>query len=198
MEYKATKEFAKEMDHNDPLEKYRNSFHFPKHSSGEEAIYLCGNSLGLQPKSAKKHIEAVLDDWRNLGVKGHFGYGPDEIIIEEGKITGLRVKKVLSIFDEDKRFNPKYDESDKIVIEATQVYIATGQMPEYAFFDEAMLEQVEITRGQVQVGKLGQFSSFPWLFAGGDIVQGPDIITGVANGHDAADGIDKYIRAKNK
>ncbi len=72
MEYKATKEFAKEMDHNDPLEKYRNSFHFPKHSSGEEAIYLCGNSLGLQPKSAKKHIEAVLDDWRNLGVKGHF------------------------------------------------------------------------------------------------------------------------------
>ncbi len=72
MEYKATKEFAKEMDQNDPLEKYRNSFYFPEHSSGEEAIYLCGNSLGLQPKSAKKHIEAVLDDWRNLGVKGHF------------------------------------------------------------------------------------------------------------------------------
>ena len=72
MEYKATKEFAKEMDQNDPLEKYRNSFHFPEHRSGEEAIYLCGNSLGLQPKSAKKHIEAVLDDWRNLGVKGHF------------------------------------------------------------------------------------------------------------------------------
>ena len=72
MEYKATKEFAKEMDQNDPLEKYRNSFYFPEHRSGEEAIYLCGNSLGLQPKSAKKHIEAVLDDWRNLGVKGHF------------------------------------------------------------------------------------------------------------------------------
>jgi len=72
MEYKATKEFAKEMDQNDPLEKYRNSFYFPEHRSGEQAIYLCGNSLGLQPKSAKKHIEAVLDDWRNLGVKGHF------------------------------------------------------------------------------------------------------------------------------
>ena len=72
MEYKDTKEFAKEMDQNDPLEKYRNSFYFPEHRSGEEAIYLCGNSLGLQPKSAKKHIEAVLDDWRNLGVKGHF------------------------------------------------------------------------------------------------------------------------------
>ena len=65
MEYKATKEFAKEMDQNDPLEKYRNSFHFPENRSGEEAIYLCGNSLGLQPKSAKKHIDAVLDDWRN-------------------------------------------------------------------------------------------------------------------------------------
>ena len=139
-----------------------------------------------------------LEEGTEEGVKGHFGYGPDEIIIENGKIAGLRVKKVLSIFDEDGKFNPKYDETDKFVIEATQVYIATGQMPEYAFFDEAMLEQVEIASGQVQVGKAGQFSSFPWLFAGGDIVQGPDIITGVANGHDAADGIDAYIRAKNK
>ncbi|MCD6322660.1 MAG: FAD-dependent oxidoreductase [Clostridiales bacterium] len=139
-----------------------------------------------------------LEEGTEEGIKGYFGYGPDEIIIENGKITGLRVKKVLSIFDEAGKFNPKYDEADKFVIEATQVYIATGQMPEYAFFDEAMLEQVEIARGKVKVGKHGQFSSFPWLFAGGDIVQGPDIITGVANGHDAADGIDIYIRAKNK
>ena len=139
-----------------------------------------------------------LEEGEEEGVKGHFGYGPDEIIIEDGKITGLRVKKVVSIFDEDGSFDPKYDDSDSYVIEGTQVYIATGQMPEYAFFDEAMLEQVEIARGQVKVGEKGQFGSFPWLFAGGDIVQGPDIITGVANGHDAAEGIDAFIRQKNK
>lgn len=139
-----------------------------------------------------------LEEGTEEGVKGHFGYGPDEIIIEDGKITGLKVKKVVSIFDENGGFSPVYDESDSFVIEASQVYIATGQMPEYAFFDEAMMEQVEIVRGKVQVGKYGQFSSFPWLFAGGDIVQGPDIITGVANGHDAAEGIDAYLRSLNK
>jgi kynureninase len=72
MKYLNTEEFALKMDHSDPLKKYRHEFYFPKHSNGEEAIYLCGNSLGLQPKSAKSHIDAVLDDWRDLGVKGHF------------------------------------------------------------------------------------------------------------------------------
>ena len=72
MKYMNTEEFALKMDNSDPLKKYRNEFYFPKHSNGEEAIYLCGNSLGLQPKSAKRHIDAVLDDWRDLGVKGHF------------------------------------------------------------------------------------------------------------------------------
>lgn len=139
-----------------------------------------------------------LEEGEEEGIKGHFGYGPDEIIIEDGKIKGLKVKKVKSIFDDEGKFNPSYDESDSYVIEGSKVYIATGQMPEYAFFDEAMLEQVEISRGKVKVGNKGQFAKFPWLFAGGDIVQGPDIITGVANGHDAAEGIDAYLRSKNK
>ncbi len=72
MEYVNTEEFALIMDNSDPLKKYRNEFYFPKRSNGEEALYLCGNSLGLQPKSARAYIDAVLDDWRNLGVKGHF------------------------------------------------------------------------------------------------------------------------------
>ena len=138
-----------------------------------------------------------LEEGEEEGIRGHFGYGPAEILIEDEKISGLRVKKVISIFDDEKKFSPKYDETDTFVIEATQVFIATGQMPEYAFFNKTMLEEIEISKGQVKVVKYGQFNKFPWLFAGGDIVQGPDIITGVANGHDAAEGIDIYIRAKS-
>ncbi|MBN2557470.1 MAG: FAD-dependent oxidoreductase [Clostridia bacterium] len=139
-----------------------------------------------------------LEEGGEEGLKGHFGYGPDEIIITDGKIIGLRVKKVISIFDADRKFNPSYDESDSFVIEAGQVYIATGQMPEYEYFSEEMKSMITIERGQVKVGAHGQFENFPWLFAGGDIVQGPDIITGVANGHDAADGIDEYLRSRKK
>lgn len=72
IEYLYTLEFAEKMDNMDPLGKYRDHFYFPKHSDGTDAVYLCGNSLGLQPKMAKPCIEEVLNDWKELGVKGHF------------------------------------------------------------------------------------------------------------------------------
>ncbi len=64
--------FAKGLDQKDSLKKYRELFHFPKDSKGNHLIYLCGNSLGLQPKSAKSYIDQELDDWARLGVEGHF------------------------------------------------------------------------------------------------------------------------------
>ncbi len=60
------------MDQKDPLAKYRDQFIFPKTESGTPYIYLCGNSLGLQPKQTKDYISEVLDQWANKGVKGHF------------------------------------------------------------------------------------------------------------------------------
>ncbi len=72
MKYLYTNEFAQKMDDLDPLDKFRERFYFPRHNGGKEVIYLCGNSLGLQPKSTKTAIDEVLGDWRELGVKGHF------------------------------------------------------------------------------------------------------------------------------
>ena len=65
-------DFAQKQDSKDDLSVYRNQFHIPKDKLGNEVIYFCGNSLGLQPKSTKKHINQELDDWANLGVDGHF------------------------------------------------------------------------------------------------------------------------------
>jgi len=69
--YKLGLEYAKQLDQKDPLSQYRNAFHIPKDQHGNELIYLCGNSLGLQPKTTKKYIEQELEDWANLGVEGH-------------------------------------------------------------------------------------------------------------------------------
>ncbi len=49
---------------------YKDHFHIPRHN-GQECIYLCGNSLGLQPKKAREYINEELDDWATLGVEGH-------------------------------------------------------------------------------------------------------------------------------
>ena len=72
MLYKSGIHFAKTQDQNDPIAHYRDAFHIPKTSDGKEWLYFTGNSLGLQPKETKNHIQQELDDWANLGVEGHF------------------------------------------------------------------------------------------------------------------------------
>ncbi|WBL42492.1 kynureninase [Algoriphagus halophytocola] len=75
MNYQYSAQFAAEMDAKDPLARFRDQFLFPK-VQGKQAIYFCGNSLGLQPKSVKNYLTQELDNWANLGVDGHF-HGED-------------------------------------------------------------------------------------------------------------------------
>lgn len=70
--YQSDRSFATKMDEEDPLAKYRDQFHIPKNERGEEKTYLCGNSLGLQSTGAADAVHQVMDQWRELGVKGHF------------------------------------------------------------------------------------------------------------------------------
>ncbi|MBX3245231.1 MAG: kynureninase [Acidobacteria bacterium] len=60
------------LDAADPLRRFREEFHIPKHSDGSEVLYFTGNSLGLQPKRTREYIEQELKDWAELGVEGHF------------------------------------------------------------------------------------------------------------------------------
>jgi len=71
MIFQNTLEFAQSLDGQDAISKYRNEFIFPQHDK-KDVIYFTGNSLGLQPKSAKKYVDEVMDDWANLAVEGHF------------------------------------------------------------------------------------------------------------------------------
>lgn len=70
--FRATEACALEMDARDPLAAYRERFFLPRGADGQEWIYLCGHSLGLQPKNAREYIEQELEDWARLGVEGHF------------------------------------------------------------------------------------------------------------------------------
>jgi kynureninase len=71
-EFQPGQEFARAMDARDPLAGFRDRFCIPKTKGGEECVYLCGHSLGLQPKSAASYLEQELRDWAKLGVEGHF------------------------------------------------------------------------------------------------------------------------------
>ncbi len=67
-----TKAFAQKLDQEDPLKDFQAKFHFPIQKNGSPYVYLCGNSLGLQPKNVKEALDQELSDWSEYGVEGHF------------------------------------------------------------------------------------------------------------------------------
>ncbi len=75
IEFNTDPSFAIQQDSSDVLASYKALFHFPKHQ-GKDAIYFCGNSLGLQPKSVEGAIQIELNSWKDLAVGGYFG-GPN-------------------------------------------------------------------------------------------------------------------------
>lgn len=72
-ELDGSREFARNLDEKDPLAAYRDRFNFPDDRDGRSSVYVCGNSLGLQPKMAVQYVNEVLTDWAHLAVEGHFG-----------------------------------------------------------------------------------------------------------------------------
>ncbi|MFV8281854.1 kynureninase, partial [Christiangramia marina] len=68
MKFENSLEFAQRLDKEDVLANYRNEFIFPK-IKGKDAIYFVGNSLGLQPRTARKYVDDIMQDWAELGVE---------------------------------------------------------------------------------------------------------------------------------
>ena len=69
--YENNLDFAIQKDQEDPLKNYRKEFLIPTNNEGEELVYLCGNSLGLQPKKTSNYLQQELNDWAKFGVEGH-------------------------------------------------------------------------------------------------------------------------------
>ncbi|MBN1199265.1 MAG: FAD-dependent oxidoreductase [Bacteroidales bacterium] len=145
------------------------------------------------PADREEVVEA-----REEGARVIPGWGPVEIEIRDGKITGLHVVKCTSVFDENRRFNPTFDESVKEFFPAVMVIESIGQGMDLSYIPARLREEMKMDRrGRIEVNRWFQ-TSLPWLFAGGDIIQGPDVIHGIANGHTAAEGIDRYLTGNHK
>ncbi len=72
VEFQTGDDFAVAMDDRDPLKDFRGRFFIPKNAGASECLYLCGHSLGLQPKTAADYVAEQLKDWAEFGVEGHF------------------------------------------------------------------------------------------------------------------------------
>src|SRR5687768_9933845 len=71
-DFKDDPDFTRALDAADPLRALRDQFHIPKTPDGRDEAYLCGHSLGLQPRRARAYVEEELEKWQRLAVRGHF------------------------------------------------------------------------------------------------------------------------------
>jgi formate dehydrogenase beta subunit len=121
------------------------------------------------------------DGGRREGVVINDGWGPREIVVEDGKIKGLLVSKVIRVFDEEGKFSPQLEEESRL-IEGDAVFMAVGQGSDLSFLEGS---GVELTpQGLVKIADEVTFATNkPNVFVGGDIALGPKLfIDAVATG----------------
>jgi len=128
---------------------------------------------------------------RREGVIFNDGWGPDEIVVENGQLKGLKIKKVKRVFDENRRFAPEFLDETRFV-EADKIFMAVGQMADLSFLDGSGVTINK--RGLIDHDPQTMATNVPGVYAGGDVALGPKLfIDAISSGSHAALAMDAYM-----
>jgi len=154
-----------------------------------EVQLVCLESRAEMPASEEEIENGLLE-----GMKLRPSLGPMKFVGKDGKLTGLEVIQCISVFDENKRFNPKFSPGTEFVIPCDTVILAIQQASDLSFLKPE--DGIETTRqGTLKINPDTLMTTAPGIFAAGDIAFGPRlIINAVADGKKAALQIDKFLR----
>ena len=156
-----------------------------------EVHMYCLESLEEMPATKAEIDEAVEE-----GVKLHTRWGPKRILGKDGRVSGIELIKVASVFDQNRRFNPTFLEGTEETVAADGVVLAIGQSADLSWVRPE--DNLKATaRGTIEADPQTLATSRPDVFAGGDLAFGPRIIiTAVAEGRRAAKSIAKFLTGK--
>ena len=148
----------------------------------------CLEPRDKMPASAEEIKEALEE-----GIELNCGYGPKEIIEENGSVKAIVFKKCLSVFDAEGRFSPQYDEDDTLTVECSHVIFSVGQAADWG----RLLEGLDIKlrpNGTAIASRLTYQTSERDVFVGGDIYSGPKFaIDAIAAGREGAISLHRYV-----
>ena len=149
----------------------------------------CLESRDAMPASVEEVEEARVE-----GVDVNCGWGPKEILTENGKVTGIVFKKCLSVLDENGRFAPVYDENQTKTVACSHVYLSIGQAIEWGHLLDG--SKVELGRGNGAVAdSLTYQTAQEDIFVGGDVYTGPKFaIDAIAAGKEGAVSIHRFVQ----
>jgi len=136
-----------------------------------------------------------LEQAREEGITFYPSWGPQSVI-GDTKVSGIELVSCTQVFDSDGRFNPRFDKSKRLTLEADSVIFAIGQSIDLDFISDK--DGIEITRGgTIKIDPKTLATTAPGIFAGGDAAFGPRIaIEAVANGKQAAQSIHEYLSSE--
>ena len=160
--------------------------------SGAEHV----NLVSLESRAQMPAWKGEVEEAEQEGIVVDNGWGPKEVVGENGIVTGLRVRRCVSVFDEKGRFNPAFSDEEK-VIPCESIILAIGQQADLSFLSNE--DGVRATpRGILQIDEnLGTTAA--GVYAGGDVAFGPRVLVeAVANGHRAARSIHLYLDGKTE
>lgn len=156
-------------------------------SGAGEVHMLCLESEAEMPAADDEVREANED-----GVKIQNGWGPKEVLTENGKVTGIIFKKCTSVKNAEGRFAPTYDENETIRIDCDRVIFAVGQRSVWGNLLEG--ENVTFNGPAIVADKLTYQTGQPDIFVGGDVYTGPKFaIDAIAAGHYAVESLHRYV-----
>ena len=156
-------------------------------SGAGEVHMLCLESEAEMPAADDEVREANED-----GVKIQNGWGPKEVLTENGRVTGIIFKKCTSVKNAEGRFAPTYDENETIQIDCDRVIFAVGQRSVWGNLLEG--ENVTFNGPAIVADKLTYQTGQPDIFVGGDVYTGPKFaIDAIAAGHYAAESLHRYV-----
>jgi len=145
----------------------------------------------LESREEMPAFEHEIKEAMEEGVKINVSWGPKRIIGGDGQITGIELKRCTSVFDEDGRFNPKYDESETTSIDTDMILLAIGQSTDLSALEGS---GVVTTGPGITVNKRTHQTNIARVFAGGEVVSGPaSVIEAIALGRAAAMSMDRFL-----
>jgi NAD-dependent dihydropyrimidine dehydrogenase PreA subunit len=139
--------------------------------------------------------EVEIEEGADEGIIRINGYGPQRIDADDnGNVSSILFKKCIAVFDNEGRFNPRYDESDLMKLPADTIFFSIGQAYDLSFLENVALDIEKTDRGMIRVENDAVSTSLPGLFVAGDIAHGPKlVIDAVASGKKCARSIHEYI-----
>ena len=148
----------------------------------------------LEPRDRMPALEEEIGEAAEEGVRLNCGWGPKEILTENGKVCGIVFKRCTSVWDAEGRFNPSYDENDTVTVECEHVFLSIGQSIQWGKLLEGT--KVELGRGNGAVAdSLTYQTGEPDIFVGGDVYTGPKFaIDAIAAGREGAISIHRFVQ----